>query len=293
MPSNDSSVDAYQNAANRCICRRSIGGSVIALAISGAPKQASGGCKRAGALRSLPVRWLGTRRKGLGKQNMRLMNSSQHQTSYRRSTQSRFSIPLSSCITTAMCMIPVRSSVNAYGGLPNHLLHPLSVFNSPPECPIHLYYTLPTPLCPHPRTGTAKPTLHRARSTKSGSRELKKLMHALPLFDELLELLARHDRSNDRPREVQVPIHVRYAEPRGEDLMLPFEGPRAFFSCDYDARGQDPWFLVTRHLDSDSPDAQRLKIHVPVGDRQVGLQVVGFGTALSILLCSVWVGLGA
>ncbi|KAH6880221.1 hypothetical protein BKA70DRAFT_1344356, partial [Coprinopsis sp. MPI-PUGE-AT-0042] len=73
------------------------------------------------------------------------------------------------------------------------------------------------------------------------------------------------------------------------DLTLSFDGPRVFSSCDYDARVQDPWFLVARHLDLDSPDAQRLKIHVPVGDRQADLHAFGFGMAFSILLCFVWV----
>ncbi|KAH6901213.1 hypothetical protein BKA70DRAFT_690733 [Coprinopsis sp. MPI-PUGE-AT-0042] len=247
----------------------------------GAPKKASGGCKKAGALRSrsrCPVRWLGTRRKGLGKQNRRLINSSQHQTSYRRSTQSSVSIPLSSCIATTMCMVPVHSSLNPYGGLPKHPLHPLSLQLPPGMLDLPVLHPSHSSLSISTNWHCAANTVP-CRVYEAGQ-PAKSCMLCLCLTS-CWSLL----------REVQAPIHVRYAEPRGEDLTLPFEGPRAFFSCNYDARVQDPWFLVTRHLDSDSPDAQQLKIHVAVGDRQVDLQVE-FGTAFTILACFFGASLG-
>ncbi|KAH6880207.1 hypothetical protein BKA70DRAFT_193620 [Coprinopsis sp. MPI-PUGE-AT-0042] len=189
-------------------------------------------------------------------------------------------------------MIPVHSSLNPYSAYPT-ILSTHSPSSTPSQNARSTSTTpCPTPLCPHPRTGTAQPTLYRARSTRSGSRELKKPVHVLPLFDELLELLARHTPSNDTSREVQVPIHVRDAEPLGEDLTLPFECSRAFSSCDYDIieeRIQGPWELVTRRLDLNAPKTQRLEIHALVGDRQADLQVMEFGTACTVLLSFVWV----
>ncbi|KAH6880244.1 hypothetical protein BKA70DRAFT_1344440, partial [Coprinopsis sp. MPI-PUGE-AT-0042] len=105
--------------------------------VSGTPKKASGGCKRAEALHSSsrsPVRSLGTRRKELGKQNRRLINRCQRQTSYRRSTQSSFSLPLSSCITTTVCMIPVHSSLTPTAAYPT-ILPTLSLSSTPPRVP--------------------------------------------------------------------------------------------------------------------------------------------------------------
>ncbi|KAH6880200.1 hypothetical protein BKA70DRAFT_1344202, partial [Coprinopsis sp. MPI-PUGE-AT-0042] len=153
-----------------------VGGALEALLsllrISGAPKKASGGCKRAGALRSLAIRWLGTRRKGLGIKNRRLFHSCRRQTSYRRSTQWSFSIPLSSCITTSMCMVPVHSSLNPYSAYLT-ILPTLSLSSTPSQNASSTSRApSPTPLYPHPRIGTVQPTLYRARSTKLGSREL-------------------------------------------------------------------------------------------------------------------------
>ncbi|KAH6880187.1 hypothetical protein BKA70DRAFT_1447475 [Coprinopsis sp. MPI-PUGE-AT-0042] len=267
-PYNDSSIDAYQNAANRCIRRRTVGGSVAALSHFWDTEE---------SVRRLRESWSWAFSLQVSSPNFLSAPNAIERLNPSFVVHHHHRVYDPRPLLTQLVRRPTQPS-----SPPS-----LSLVNCLPECPIYF----PTLLCPHPRTGTAQPTLYRARSTRSGSRELKKPMHALPLFDEPVELLARHTPSNDTLQEVQVPIHMRDAEPLGEDLALPFEGPRAFFSCDYDGRVQDPWFLVTRHLDSDSPDAQRLEIHVPVGDRQVDLQVE-FGTAFTILACFFGASLG-
>ncbi|KAH6871455.1 hypothetical protein BKA70DRAFT_1355751, partial [Coprinopsis sp. MPI-PUGE-AT-0042] len=156
---------------------------------------------------------------------------------------------------------------------PSYGAHPtiLSTLSNPsPECPVYLYYNLPPLLFVDIHELGLRSDHYTVLGLRGrGSRELEKPVHALPLSDAPVELLMRLAPSNDTSREVQLPIHVRYAEPLGEDLTLPFEGPRAFSSCDYsnDEGMQDPWALVTRHLDCGAPN-KRLEIHVPVGDRQ-------------------------
>ncbi|KAH6880219.1 hypothetical protein BKA70DRAFT_1344333, partial [Coprinopsis sp. MPI-PUGE-AT-0042] len=164
--------------------------------------------------------------------------------------------------------IQVDSSLNpSYGGHPT-ILSTLS--NPSPECSVYLYYTLPPLLFVDVHELALRSDHYTVLGLRGrGSRELEKPVHALPLYDEPVELLTRLTPSNHTSREVQLPIHVRYAEPLGEDLTLPFDSPLAFSSCDYsnDEGMQDPWALVTRCLDLGAPN-KRLEIHVPVGDRQ-------------------------
>jgi PIG-X / PBN1 len=206
----------------------------------------------------------------------------------------------SSFVTTtsiAMSEIPIHSTLNpSYGAHPT-IVSSLS-FSSPPECPVYLHYTLPPLLIVDIHELSLRSEHYTVLGLRGrGSRELERPVHALPLSDEPVEVMTRlHDVQNET-MTVQLPVHVRYAEPLGGEMVLSFDGPRAFSSCDFDLeKPQDPWELVARHLqDSRNPPQKQelLEIPVPVGDRQGDLQVVEFGTALTILACFVWIALGA
>ncbi|KAH6880196.1 hypothetical protein BKA70DRAFT_1207087 [Coprinopsis sp. MPI-PUGE-AT-0042] len=107
-------------------------------------------------------------------------------------------------------------SVHAESSLnPSYSTHStiLSTFSNPsPDCSVYLYNNLPPlllmdihelVLCGQPYTVLGL----RGR----GSRELEKPTHALPLSDEPVELPTWMAHPNDTAREVQLPIHARYA----------------------------------------------------------------------------------
>ncbi|KAH6909375.1 hypothetical protein BKA70DRAFT_1075730, partial [Coprinopsis sp. MPI-PUGE-AT-0042] len=118
----------------------------------------------------------------------------------------------------------------------------LSTLSNPsPECPLYLYYTLLPLLFVDIHELALRNERYTVLSLQGrGSRELEKAAHALPLSNEPVELLTRLAPSNDTSRGVQLPIHMRYAEPLGENLALSFEGSRAFSSCNYDIMDERP-----------------------------------------------------